>query len=62
MNYINAGLMGLMREQGGYRENAILDNLNHTQYRNENGYRVIRFTDKKGNSAEYSLKLRRWTN
>lgn len=60
--YISAGLMATMRSKAGYREHAILDNLAKTIYRPENGYRIVKFTDKNGNTAEYSLKLQRWTN
>ena len=59
---LSAGLMGRIREQGGWRENNVLDNLKSYSYRPENGYRVIRFTDNNGRSCEYSLKLGRWTN
>ena len=60
--YISTDLMATMRSKAGYREHSILDNLDRTIYHPENGYRIVRFTDKKGNSAEYSLKLNRWTN
>lgn len=59
---ITAGLMAKMRSSAGYREHNILDNLMRYDYRPENGYRCIRFTDKNGKSCEYSLKLGRWTN
>lgn len=59
---LTAGLMSKMRASAGYREHSILDNLTRYEYRPENGYRVIRFTDNKGKSCEYSLKLERWTN
>ena len=54
--------MAKMRSSAGYREHNILDNLMRYDYRPENGYRCIRFTDKNGKSCEDSLKLGRWTN
>ena len=59
---LTAGLMAKMRQSAGYREHSILDNMARYEYRPENGYRVLRFTDKKGKSCEYSLALGRWTN
>ena len=59
---IHPNLMAKMRNSAGYREHSILDNLEKYEYRPENGYRVLRFTDHKGKSCEYSLALGRWTN
>lgn len=59
---LTPGLMAMMRQQGGWRENNVLDNLASYSYRPAKGYRIIRFTDNKGRSCEYSLKEKRWTN
>lgn len=58
---LTAGLMAKMRSSAGYREHSILDNLSSYSYKAGNS-RVIRFTDNKGKSCEYSLKEGRWTN
>lgn len=59
---LTAGLMAKMRSSAGYREHSILDNLSSYSYRHDNGNRVIRFTDNRGKSCEYSLKKGGWTN
>lgn len=60
--HISVGLMTIMRQKAGNREHEILNNLVFATYRHENGYRIIHCTDRRGNSAEFSLKLMRWTN
>ena len=59
---LTSGLMSKMRSSAGYREHSILDNLARYEYRPEKGNRIIRFTDNKGKSCEYSLAQERWTN
>lgn len=52
--------MGLIREQGGWRENNVLDNLKSYSYSYAKGYRIITFTDNNGRSCDYSLAQSRW--